>query len=74
MNLLTRTETKRKGIIQSEKKHENIKQNELESTAIANALQPEGFPTSHQLLWAGFGQICTAYAHKLQFPTFQSKL
>jgi len=56
------------------KKHENIKQNELESMAIANALQPEGFPTSHQLLWAGFCQICTAYAHKLQFPSFQSKL
>jgi len=32
-----------------------------------DALQLEGHPTSRQSFWDVFGQICTAYAHKLPF-------
>jgi len=57
-----------KHIIQQQKKR-----TKLESMAIASALQPESRPTSHQLLCAIFGRICTVHVHKLLFPSFWAK-
>jgi len=38
-----------------------------------DASQLDGRPTWCKLFWAACGQICTADAHKLLFPSFRSK-